>query len=106
MFSKSTYIERRNILKRTLDSGILFFPGNGESPMNYADNTYHFRQDSTFLYYWGIDDPGFAAVIDLDSGEEIIFGDDFTVDDVIWMGPQEKVAEKAEKVGVKNTKSI
>ncbi|MCD6116805.1 aminopeptidase P N-terminal domain-containing protein, partial [bacterium] len=54
MFSKSTYIERRNILKRTLDSGILFFPGNGESPMNYADNTYHFRQDSTFLYYWGI----------------------------------------------------
>ncbi|MCD6116553.1 aminopeptidase P family protein [bacterium] len=93
-------------MKRTLDSGILFFPGNGESPMNYADNTYHFRQDSTFLYYWGIDDPGFAAVIDLDSGDEIIFGDDFTIDDIIWMGPQEKVSEKAEKAGVSKTKTM
>jgi len=106
MFDTKVYIERRNVLKNALNSGILFFPGNGESPMNYAGNTYHFRQDSTFLYYWGIDDPGFAAVIDLDSGAEIIFGDDFTVDDIIWMGPQESVAEKAEKVGVNSIKSM
>ena len=65
MFEKSTYSQRRDDLKQKFDSGILLFLGNDESPMNYLDNMYKFRQDSTFLYYFGLDDPGLAAVIDI-----------------------------------------
>jgi Xaa-Pro aminopeptidase len=71
--------------------------------MNYPGNPYHYRQDSTFLYYWGLDEPGLAAVIDLDEGREMIFGYDFTVDDIVWMGPQPTLKERAAKVGVKRT---
>ncbi|HMA62068.1 MAG TPA: aminopeptidase P family protein [bacterium] len=106
MFSKKTYIERRRKLKVQFDSGILLFPGNEESPMNYADNTYKFRQDSNFLYYWGLDEPALTALIDIDNDKEIIFGDDVSLDDIIWMGPQPSMQEKAERVGVKNTKPL
>ncbi len=68
MFSKETYINRRNKLKREAGKGILLFLGNNESPMNYADNTYHFRQDSSFLYFFGLKHPGLAAVLDCESG--------------------------------------
>jgi len=105
MFAKDVYVSRRNALKQKFSSGILLFPGNGESPMNYPANTFPFRQDSTFLYYWGIDEPGFSAAIDIDNDREIVFGDDFTVDDIIWMGPQSTVEEKADQVGAAITKT-
>ena len=105
MFSAATYTRRRNSLKTKGLKGIAIFPGNNESPMNYPDNTYHFRQDSNFLYFFGLDFPGLAAAIDFDNGEDLIFGDDATLADIIWMGPQVLLKEKAEKAGVSKTAS-
>ena len=106
MFSFKTYIERRNELKNIMKSGILFFPGAVDTPMNYRSNTYKFRQDSTFLYYFGIDAPNLAAVIDVDNNREIIFGDDREIDDIVWMGPDKSLIEKASEVGVTETRSV
>lgn len=103
MFNKETYINRRKALKEKGLSGIGIIPGNGESPMNYLDNTYHYRQDSNFLYFFGLDYPGLIGVIDFDSGEDYLFGDDFDLDDIIWMGPQASLKENAAKAGVENT---
>jgi Xaa-Pro aminopeptidase len=103
MFQKDVYINRRKKLASFFSNGILLFPGNLESAMNYAGNTYHFRQDSTFLYFFGLDLPGFTGVIDIDSGNEILFGNDFEMDDIIWMGPQPAVKDLAESVGVKKS---
>lgn len=103
MFSTQTYIERRNALKRQVGSGLILIMGNEEAPMNYHDNTYRYRQDSNFLYYFGISLANLAAVIDVDSGEEIIFGDEFSMDDIIWVGPQPTLADQARKVGVYRT---
>jgi Xaa-Pro aminopeptidase len=103
MFSKETYIQRRRQLKERVGSGLLLFLGNDHAPMNYADNTYSFRQDSTFLYYFGLDHDGLAAVIDVDGDREIIFGNDPTIDDIVWMGTQPPLAEKAERVGISET---
>ncbi|MCD6377177.1 MAG: aminopeptidase P family protein [Caldisericaceae bacterium] len=100
MFEAAIYKNRRNQLISKLDKGILLFLGNNESPMNYPANVYPFRQDSTFLYYFGIDLPGLAAIIDLDEQNEILFGDDFSVDDIVWMGPQPKMAELAAKAAL------
>jgi len=105
MFNAITYIERRKELKKNFKKGILLFLSNEESPMNYADNTYHFRQDSTFLYYWGIKEPGFAAVINMEKDEDIIFGEDRSIDEIVWMGFGESVKDKAQKVGVEEIKS-
>jgi Xaa-Pro aminopeptidase len=104
MFDKEIYIQRRKTLCEKVGSGLILLLGNDESPMNYADNSYHFRQDSTFLYYFGIDFPGLAAVIDVDNRQEIIFGNDFTIDDIVWMGPQPTIAERALQAGVIETK--
>ena len=103
MFAKETYIRRRQQLKETLKSGLLLFLGNDECGMNYADNTYHFRQDSTFLYFFGSDYAGLAAVIDIDEDREIIFGNELTIDDIVWMGTQPTISEKSERVGIKET---
>ena len=100
MFKPQTYIQRRKVLAEKTGSGLILLLGNDESPMNYADNGYHFRQDSTFLYYFGIDFPGLAALINVDSGQEIIFGNDYTIDDIVWMGPQPTIAERAAQCGV------
>jgi Xaa-Pro aminopeptidase len=100
MFATKIYVQRRNVLKKKIGSGLLLFLGNDDSPMNYRDNTYTFRQDSTFLYYWGLDDPSLAAVIDLDGKREIIFGNDPTVDEIVWTGPQTLIKEKSHMVGV------
>ncbi len=100
MFSSQTYIQRRAVLKNSLQGGLLLFLGNEETGMNYTDNTYHFRQDSTFLYYFGLDKVGLAAIIDLESGEEWIVGDEITMDDVIWAGPQPTLLAQALEVGV------
>ncbi len=105
MFSKETYASRREELRRRLkgESGIAVFIGNVEAPAQYKDNCYKFRQDSTWLYYFGIDEPRFAAVLDLDSGTETIYADDFSIDDIIWTGPMPTVAEQAARVGISKT---
>jgi len=106
MFHQNTYIERRKTLKEKVGKGLLLFFGNDESPMNYTDNTYHFRQDSTFLYYFGIQQPGLTAVIDIDNDREIIFGNEYTVEDFVWMGPQRTIVEKANACGVKTVQPL
>jgi len=103
MFPPEIYRQRRAGLRRQISSGVALFAGNEPSPMNYADNCYPFRQDSSFLYYFGLDEPALAAVIDLDEGTEYLFGDDVTVDDVIWTGPQTPLCEKARQVGITQT---
>jgi len=103
MFSKETYVNRRNVLKKSIESGILLFLGNDELGMNYADNTYHFRQDSTFLYYFGSDYAGLDAIIDIDEDREIIFGDELTIDHIVWMGTQPTIKSKSERVGISET---
>lgn len=103
MFSKQTYINRRASLKKAVGSGILLFLGNEESGMNYEDNTYDFRQDSTFLYYFGLPYAGLSAIIDIDEDKEIIFGDELSIDHIVWMGTQPTLKEKSEKIGVSHT---
>jgi len=103
MFEKKIYIERRELLRKKLKSGLILFMGNEESPMNYTANTYHFRQDSHFLYFFGQDKSGFTGLIDVDEGKDYLFGEDFTIDDIIWMGPQPTVKKLAGEVGVSNT---
>ena len=104
MFAKETYTTRRNSLKKSLGIGLLLFLGNEESGMNYEDNTYHFRQDSTFLYFFGLPYAGLAAIIDVDEDKEIIFGDELTMDHIVWMGIQPALCEKAQRVGVTETR--
>lgn len=103
MFKSQTYIARRRQLKQKIKTGIILLLGNVDSPMNYADNTYYFRQDSNFLYFFGLDFQQLSGIIDLESGEEIIFGDDVSIDDIIWMGPQIPLKEKAAQVGISRT---
>ncbi len=100
MFAKDTYMARRAKLKQTIGSGLLLFLGNDESGMNYADNTYHFRQDSTFLYFFGLPYDGLSAIIDIDNNREIIFGDELTIDAIVWMGVQPTLREKSERAGI------
>ena len=104
MFAKDVYVRRRQTLIGSMKaqgaSGIALFLGNVESPAQYRDNCYKFRQDSNWLYYFGIDEPRYAAVLDLDSGEETVFADDVEIDDIIWMGPMPSVASVADGVGV------
>ncbi len=100
MFSIDTYKERRRVLSERMKSGLLLFLGNDESPMNYRDNPYRFRQDSTFLYYFGLAKHGLAAVMDLDSGKTTIYGDELSVDDIVWMGNQPTLKDSCSKAGV------
>ncbi len=103
MFKSEVYTRRREELHKKIRSGIALFIGNTEAPMNYPDNTYHFRQDSDFLYYFGLDLPGFTGFMDFDSGKDRIFGNDHDMDDIIWMGPQTKVKDLALKAGISVT---
>lgn len=100
MFEKSTYIKRRESLISDIKSGIGLFIGNVESPMNYPANTFHWRQDSDFLYFFGLDIAGLTGVIDFDSGESLIFGNDVDIDDIIWMGPQPTISDLSHSVGI------
>lgn len=106
MFKKEIYIKRREVLTESVSSGLILLLGNEESPMNYFDNTYHFRQDSTFLYYFGLDQPSLAGVIDADSGEVTVFGDDITVEMIVWMGTLPKLSTLCEKAGVNTQKPV
>ncbi|MDD3741102.1 MAG: aminopeptidase P N-terminal domain-containing protein, partial [Bacteroidales bacterium] len=103
MFKPQVYKSRREHLRKLLGEGVYLFLGNNESPMNYRDNTYHFRQDSTFLYFFGLDLPGMAAIIDVDNNKEIIFANDVDIDDIIWMGPQQTVKGIVQKCLVFDT---
>ena len=106
MFKSEVYIKRREELHKKLKTGLALFLGNNESPMNYPSNTYHFRQDSDFLYFFGLDLPGFAGLMDFDSGKDRIFGNDFEMDDIIWMGPQPTVKDLSLKSGITETASL
>ncbi len=102
MFSKETYMARRRALVEKLkgQEGLALFIGNGDSPAQYRDNCYKFRQDSTWLYFFGIDEPGLAATIDLESGESTLFGNDCDIDDIIWNGPTPSIADHAASAGM------
>ena len=107
MFAKEVYARRRSTLvgkmREAGQSGIILFIGNAEAPAQYRDNCYKWRQDSTWLYYFGLDNPFYAAILDIDSGVETIFADDVDIDDIIWMGPQPTIASLAASVGVAGT---
>jgi Xaa-Pro aminopeptidase len=103
MFKETTYIQRRKLLKKQVPSGLLLFFGNEESPMNYPANTYDFRQDSTFLYFFGLDSPGLAAIVDIDENKDWLFGDDIGLEDIIWMGQLPKLKSRASQVGVRHS---
>jgi Xaa-Pro aminopeptidase len=106
MLETNVYVERRSELARNLKTGLLVFLGNEESPINYRDNTYCFRQDSTFLYYFGISQPGLSAIIDIDENSEVIFGNEISIDDIVWMGRQESLQIKGDGVGVETVRPI
>ena len=106
MFNRDTYIERRRRLKESVKEGVILICGNDESPMSYADNCFQFTQDSTFLYFYGIDRAGLFGVIDIDNNREYIFGTDFTIDDTVWMGPLSFLKEEAKKCGIDETGEI
>ena len=106
MFPSQTYTSRRSELKQKVKSGIIILLGNEESPMNYKDNPYHFRQDSSFSYFFGLNIAGLTGIIDLDSDEEYIFGNDFTIDDIVWMGVLPTIKELSQKVGVTKTGTL
>lgn len=99
-FTSEVYTARREVLKKKLGSGKILLMGNDEASMNYVDNTYHYRQDSTFLYYIGISQAGLNAIIDIDKNETILFGDDPTTDTIIWIGKTPKISELGEQVGI------
>ena len=103
MFDKQVYTERRNRLREKMGGGVILIPGNLESPMNYTDNTYHFRQDSTFLYLFGLDIPGVFGIIDANTGSDTIFGNDNSIEDIIWSGIKPSIKDLAASVGVVNT---
>ena len=103
---KETYIRRRAQLKKDVGSGLLLFLGNDEVGMNYADNTYRFRQDSTMLYFFGLDFPGIAAIIDIDEDREIVFGNDLTIDDIVWTGSMPSLKERCEPVGITDVRPM
>lgn len=100
MFTKETYIARRAKLCEKVGTGLMLFVGNVDIACNYKDNTYHFRQDSTFLYLFGLQVAGIAATLDAETGEAVLYMDELTMDDIIWMGPQESASDQAAKVGV------
>jgi len=103
MFKPETYTHRRKALRNEVKGGIILLPGNTEAAFNYPANTYHFRQDSAFSYFFGINQPDLAGIIDLDNGKDILFGNDVDMDDIIWMGVQPSVVERGKLVGISDT---
>ncbi len=107
MFAKEVYVRRRATLLQKMQEagakGLILFVGNAEAPAQYKDNCYKWRQDSSWLYFMGLDEPLMAALLDIDAGTETLFADDVDIDDIIWMGPQPSVRSKADAVGVAQT---
>jgi len=106
MFQTHVYTNRRKAVKSQIDSGILLILGNQEAAYNYPANTYHFRQDSNFLYFFGIDLYNLVGVMDVDNDKDYIFGNDVDIEDIIWMGPQPSISNQAKEVGVKDTANL
>jgi len=106
MFQANLYSKRRAALKSKVKSGIILLPGNTEAAYNYPANTFHYRQDSNFLYFFGLNIPDLFGVIDVDADKDYVFGNDFDIDDIIWMGPQPSVKDLAAKAGVENTDTM
>ncbi|MFK7979774.1 MAG: aminopeptidase P family protein [Saprospiraceae bacterium] len=104
MFPTKTYVKRRQQLQQKVKSGLILLLGNEESSMNYTDNHYHFRQDSNFLYFLGLDQAGLAGIIDVDNNQTILFGNELTIDDIVWTGPQPALTDLAAQVGVTKVK--
>ena len=107
MFAKEVYVRRRATLLAKMreagQQGLILFIGNAEAPAQYKDNCYKWRQDSTWLYFMGLDEPLMAATLDIETGEETLYANDVDIDDIIWMGPQPTVASKAALVGLART---
>lgn len=104
MFSKETYVSRRAELKKLVKSGIIILFGNNDSPANFPNNAYSpFRQDSSFLYYFGQKRDGLVGIIDIDNDMETLIGDDISVEDIVWYGSVDSVHDMAQQVGVANT---
>ncbi len=106
LFSTSTYKDRQAKLIQKMGSGIVWIPGNTESPLNYKDNIYHFRQDSTFRYFFGLNLPNLHIVLDCSSGKSTLYGDDYSIDDIIWVGPQKPLAEYAELCNIDEVRPL
>ncbi|MCX6252143.1 MAG: aminopeptidase P family protein [Bacteroidetes bacterium] len=106
MFPAKTYIDRRENLRQEIPSGLVLFFGNEDVPFNYPANTYSFRQDSSFLYFFGLDQPTLAAVMDIDNHTDYLFGNDVDIDDIIWMGKQPTMKERSLQVGVHHSLSL
>jgi len=103
LFSEITYLSRRKLLANHVQNGLIVLLGNNEAPMNYFDNTYPFRQDSTFLYFFGLNKPGLAGTVDCETGVSQLYGDDPTIDEIVWTGPQQSLEEMGSQVGVPST---
>ncbi|MFC2101304.1 aminopeptidase P family protein [Bacteroidota bacterium] len=103
MFNAEVYIDRRNRLREKVNNGLILVLGNQEASFNYPANTYHFRQDSNFLYFFGLDQPDLAGIIDIEEGRDYIFGNDVDMDDIIWMGFQPSMKERALNAGITDT---
>jgi Xaa-Pro aminopeptidase len=104
LFPANIYVQRRARLRallaeRNITTGLVLICGNHEAPMNYADNVYPFRQDSSFLYFFGLAEPCRYGVIDLDEGNDTLYGDDPSLDSIVWTGPVPAIAELAALVG-------
>ena len=103
LFDKQTYVQRRSVLKEQVGSGIILLMGNNDSPSNYPANAYRFRQDSSFLYYFGQHREGLAGIIDIDNNREYLVGNDIDIEDIVWFGSVDSVADMAAQSGVANT---
>lgn len=106
MFDAEVYTNRRTRLRSQISSGLILILGNQDASMNYAANTYHFRQDSSFLYFFGLDHPNLAGVLDVDENKDFIFGNDVDMDDIIWMGHQPSIKERSFLVGIENSEPL
>ena len=106
MFDQSTYIARREKLKKQVGKGLILLPGNEDSSMNYRDNLYPFRQDSSFLYFFGLDKPGLTGIIDVDNDRVVIYGKELTMDEIVWTGPLPSLAEQAAAAGIGLTEPV
>lgn len=100
MFAAEIYGRRRKRLSADIGTGVILFLGSSQSPINFRDNVYPFRQDSSFLYFWGLENPGLTAVIDVDASSEMIFGNDMTLEESVWAGPQAPLVSLCEKAGI------
>lgn len=106
MFEGHIYSQRRQRLMNQMGSGLLLLPGNVDAPRNYFSNTYAFRQDSHFLYFVGLDQPDLWVVMDVDAGEVVLFGDDWTMDDIIWTGPVPSLSERAYRSNIDSVRPL